>query len=583
MKRMLIADDEPLIRRALADYLADFGYAAETAADGHEALARLRAEDFDILLVDLRMPRVHGLDVIAALVVERPNLPIVVVSGTGVLGDVVEAMRLGAWDYIAKPIVDMEEIVVVIERVLEKARLTAERDHYQQEIERLNHSLEAEVARQTRDLRVRNRRLNAMNYVAHTISHAGDLDTMLARALSAVVGVVQADAASIHLYNPATNSLYVARTLGIGPEALPFPSPLPLGEGLLSAVIESHTARVGTTPPPEGDVPADQLTPAGFHTYAYLPLHVTDRASGWDEHLLATPSTVGLLSVFARHGEGFSSEEVELLTTVGNQLGVAVTRTRYAADLRRAILQLEAANADLLQLDTLRAQFIQNVAHELRTPLALVRGYVELLVEGCLDPDQQTRALTVTRERVEALVKLVESITTLQDMTMQPVTPAAVAPAELLSTAHQMMGQKATAAGVSVSYRDVRHLPQLSGDFERLTQVLCQLLDNACKFSVPGTTVLLGAELSPDGNYLILTVRDEGIGIAEDEHERIFERFYQVDGSATRRYGGTGLGLALVKEITAAHKGWVEVESRVGEGSTFSVFLPRWGAPTAPE
>jgi signal transduction histidine kinase/DNA-binding response OmpR family regulator len=581
MKRLLIADDEPLIRRALADYLTAFGYATETAADGGLALDRLRGEDFDALLVDLRMPRVSGLDVIAALVVERPNLPIVVVSGTGVLGDAVEAMRLGAWDYISKPIIDMEELVVIVERVLEKARLISERDHYQQEIERLNRSLEAEVARQTHDLRVQNRRLGAMNHVAYTISHAGDLDTMLGRALSTVVGAVQADAASVHLYNPATNSLYLARTLGICAEGLPFPSPLPVGEGVVSSVILNHVAQIGATPRDVSAAGTDSVVPPGFHTYAYIPLHVTDGAAGWDEELLATASTVGVLAIFARHGEGFQPEEVELLTTVGNQLGVAVTRTRYAADLRRAFLQLEAANADLLRLDTLREQFIQNVAHELRTPLALVRGYIELLAEGELDPEQQGRALTVIRERVEALVKLVESITTLQDLTTQPLRLSAVAPVELLSTARKMMGQKAIAAGIKVRLLDADQLPPLSGDFDRLTQVLCQLLDNACKFSPSGTSVALGANLSVDGRHIVLTVRDEGIGIPEEEHERIFERFYQVDGSATRRYGGTGLGLALVKEITAAHHGWVRVESGVGVGSTFSVFLPRCEVPAS--
>jgi signal transduction histidine kinase/CheY-like chemotaxis protein len=585
MKRMLIADDEPLIRRALADYLAMLGYATETAADGRQALARLRDEDFDVLLVDLRMPQVHGLDVIAALVVERPNLPIVVISGTGVLGDAVEAMRLGAWDYIAKPIIDMEELVVVVERVMEKARLISERDHYQQEIERLNRSLEAEVARQTNDLRVRNRRLAAMNNVAHTLSHAADLDTMLARALATVVSAVQAEAGCIYLYNPVTDSLYLARTLCLESQDLPYPSPFPLGEGILSTIIHNHTAQVGTVSGSDGDATLRPSVPAGFSTYAYMPLRVTDEAWACDAGLLAKASTVGFLAIFARHGDGFSFEEVELLTTVGNQLGVAVTRTRYAADLRRAIIQLEEANEDLLRLDTLREQFIQNVAHELRTPLALVRGYIELLSAGELDQEQQTKALTVSRERVGALVQLVESITTLQDLTMQPLCLRPVPPADLLSTACKMMGQKASWANVSLHIDDLSlsgdgaRLPEIYGDFDRLTQVLCQLLDNSCKFSAPGTCVTLDARLSPDGNHIILIVTDEGIGIPEEEHERIFERFYQVDGSATRRYGGTGLGLALVREITAAHHGWVQVESEVGAGSTFSVFLPRFHAP----
>ena len=109
---------------------------------------------------------------------------------------------------------------------------------------------------------------------------------------------------------------------------------------------------------------------------------------------------------------------------------------------------------------------------------------------------------------------------------------------------------------------------------EEPAQALHQLLDNACKFSDPGKAVTVLSGVSSTGEYAIITVRDQGIGIAEEEHSRIFDRFYQIDGSAARRYGGTGLGLALVREIVEAHDGWVRVESQVGVGSAFVVGLP---------
>ena len=120
--RILIIDDEPLIRRAMADYLAECGYKTSTAADGAEGLARARAEQFDIVLVDLRMPRVDGLEVITTLHAEQPELPLVVCSGAGALSDATEAMGRGAWAHITKPVLDIDEIVVVVERVLKKAK-----------------------------------------------------------------------------------------------------------------------------------------------------------------------------------------------------------------------------------------------------------------------------------------------------------------------------------------------------------------------------------------------------------------------------------------------------------------------------
>jgi signal transduction histidine kinase len=110
------------------------------------------------------------------------------------------------------------------------------------------------------------------------------------------------------------------------------------------------------------------------------------------------------------------------------------------------------------------------------------------------------------------------------------------------------------------------------GDARRLRQVFDHLLDNAIKFSPNGGTICLS--LGEEGDMVCVQVQDQGIGLPTDELERVFDRFYQVDGSATRRFGGTGLGLALVKEVVEAHGGAVWVESEVGQGSTFTLFLP---------
>ncbi|MEA3342405.1 MAG: GAF domain-containing protein [Chloroflexota bacterium] len=127
IKRILIIDDEPLVRHALADYLTARGYETVTAADGDEGLAQARTGQFHVILIALRIPRPDGLEIIAALHAEQPELPLVVISETGALGDAVEAMRRGAWDYVAKPIRDMEGVAIVVERALERARLLAER------------------------------------------------------------------------------------------------------------------------------------------------------------------------------------------------------------------------------------------------------------------------------------------------------------------------------------------------------------------------------------------------------------------------------------------------------------------------
>jgi signal transduction histidine kinase/DNA-binding response OmpR family regulator len=564
-RRVLIIDDELLIRQAIADYLSDCGYETATASDGAEGLAKAQSEKFDIVLVDLRMPRTDGLEVISTLKSSQPELPIVVVSGTGVLNDAIEAMRQGAWDYLTKPVQDIEEIRVTVERVVERAQLLAERDRYQRELEELNRSLEIEVARQTQDLRMQNRELAALNSVSYAISDPLDLDTMLGRATAAAVDAVQADGGVVRLLNPATGQLVIAAALGFSESFLSSAQAIPLGQGIIGQVAQSGRPYTGSDF--AEDAWLSVLEDEGFRSAICVPLRAGESTS--EKHPI-----VGTLGVVVKTDRDFDAHDVDLLAAIGNQLGVAVARAQYAADLRTTNIQLGQANIELRQLDELREQFIQNVAHELRTPLALVRGYVEMLARGDLDPEEQRAALEVTSRRVETLVELVEAITTLQDLGARPMHVETVSLAELIKTACQMTAQRAVSAGIDLRCDCADDISSVPGDFTRLSQALHQLLDNACKFSPEGTAVSIAAQVDGDEGVVRISVADHGIGIPAEEHERIFERFYQVDGSLTRRYGGTGLGLALAKEVVEAHSGRIGVESEVGVGSTFTMYLP---------
>lgn len=575
-KRVLIIDDEPLIRRAMADYLSEFEYETVVAADGAEGLEQARDESFDVVLVDLRMPRVDGLEVIATLDQEQPQLPVVVVSGTGMLGDAIEAMRQGAWDYITKPVQDIDEILVTVKRVLERASLIAERDQYRRDLEELNRSLEAEVARQTQDLRTQNRRLAALNRISYAISDPLDLDTMLNRALDATMAAFEADGGIVRLLNPATGELVIAAARGVPEPYLLSAQAIRLGEGIVGQVGQSGHPQSGADF--SGDPWLMSLWDGGFQSFLCAPLRAGDEGVfvgvGRAEALTSRPPIVGTLGVMMKEAHSFAAEDVDLLATVGNQIGVAVARAQYAADLKQTNVQLEQANVELRRLDTLREQFIQNVAHELRTPLALVHGYVELLAREELDLEEEKAALDVMTKRVQVLVDLVGAITTLQDLGSQPLDVGLVSPAELIRTVCQMAAQRAAVVGVGLQCDEPADLDVFSGDFTRLTQALYQLVDNACKFSPEGTVVTVEARLSSQADEICISVTDQGIGIPSEEHERIFDLFYQVDGSIARRYGGTGLGLALVKEIVEAHGGRIEVESEMGEGSTFRMCLP---------
>ena len=317
--RLLIIDDEPLIRRSLADYLTECGYECATAADGAAGLVLARSGQFDAVLVDLRMPNVDGLEVIATLHDEQPRLPVTVVSGTGVLNDAIEAMRRGAQDYITKPIQDMGEVEVVVRRVLEKTRLLVERDRYQRE-------LEAEVARQTRDLQ-------ALNHVSYAISDPLDMDTMLRRAIDAAIAAIGADGGAVRLLDPATGHLVVAAARGLPDPYLMSAQAIPLGQGIIGQVAQDGRPRAGkdfTNDPWLAPLHRDEL----YHSYLCVPLRAGEETD-------AKHPIVGTLGVVSQTHRDFDAREVALLATIGNQIGVAVARARYAADLNHANVEME--------------------------------------------------------------------------------------------------------------------------------------------------------------------------------------------------------------------------------------------------
>jgi two-component system phosphate regulon sensor histidine kinase PhoR len=232
---------------------------------------------------------------------------------------------------------------------------------------------------------------------------------------------------------------------------------------------------------------------------------------------------------------------------------------------------------ELRRLQRIRTEFIDNLSHELRTPLTSIRLLTERLSDeltGIEVPDR-------VRDRVASIDvetgHLVQMVTELLDLSRieQGTTLYLddVSAVELLEATMARVRTFADRAGVTLRSREPRGgPPSIRGDRERLGQLLLNLLHNAVKFSFPGGTVTTAADAA--GDMVVLSVEDEGIGIARADQGRIFERFYKTDRARERSQGGTGLGLAIARHIAEAHGGSIRVESEEGRGSTFLVSLP---------
>jgi two-component system phosphate regulon sensor histidine kinase PhoR len=191
---------------------------------------------------------------------------------------------------------------------------------------------------------------------------------------------------------------------------------------------------------------------------------------------------------------------------------------------------------------------------------------------GELQADQQ-KAVAVMTSRLKMLTELVNDLIVIPMVEERALRQEPVDLSSLVQSLVDDFQLAAHQAEVKLETQIAPDLPLVSGDPARLWQVIENLLNNALKFTPAGGSVTV--RIDQAGPKVALEVNDTGIGISPEHLERVFERFYQVDGSSTRRYGGTGLGLALVKEVVEAHSGQVTVESKVGEGSTFRIMLPK--------
>ncbi len=230
----------------------------------------------------------------------------------------------------------------------------------------------------------------------------------------------------------------------------------------------------------------------------------------------------------------------------------------------------------LKRLENIRKDFVANVSHELRTPITLIKGFMETLLDGephsAEDTDRFLKIVARQAERLNAIIEDLLSLSRLEQEHEKALLTTQEADIRgLLQTAIKTCEPKAQTRDIRLELACPEGL-RAPVNAPLLEQAVINLVDNAIKYSEPGRSVEIRAAL--DGQELVVAVRDGGCGIAREHLPRIFERFYRVDKSRSRSLGGTGLGLAIVKHIAQAHGGRVEVESTVGEGSTFRIRLP---------
>lgn len=241
--------------------------------------------------------------------------------------------------------------------------------------------------------------------------------------------------------------------------------------------------------------------------------------------------------------------------------------------------ELQEALDQLTELNRLKNDFISNVSHELRTPLAHMVGYIDLLSAGALGAvtDDQRSAITVLEKSYKRLAGLIDNLLFLSFDSTESLhlEPESVSIQEIFENVVSQYKDKAANENISLTHETPVSLPPVQADGNKLEWALGQLVDNALKFNNKGGRVHITAKL--DGKREQIAVADTGVGIPPEKISDIFEPFHQLDGSTTRRFAGTGIGLTLTKRIIEGHGSKLQVDSVVGKGTRFSFSLPVHG------
>lgn len=403
-------------------------------------------------------------------------------------------------------------------------------------------------------------RLFRLMKVGAAISSELDLDALLRIISQTTSHVLQAERSTVFLVDRGRAELWSRVAEGLDRQEIRIP---------LSAGIAGMVASTGT-PVRISDAHADpRFNPevdkkTGYHTRNILCAPMRNPRG----------QVIGVFQVLNKRGGDFTVVDEQLLGSLSSQAAVAIANAQLYEEVQEAYAQLQ-------MLDRMKSDFLNAISHELRTPLAPILGYTEILLSGGMGalPPASVRGVQAIDESAKRLLRLIESLLAFVRLDHGGVAlnREPVDLASLLIRVAETFQARVVERKQSLHVDCVKGLSPVLADPQELVMALTHLVDNATKFTPTGGTITLRAKpaTTEDGKPAVdVAVEDTGIGISPDLHGKIFERFFQVDSSPTRQFGGVGIGLAVVKQIIEAHGSRVRVESEPDRGSTFGFSLP---------
>ncbi len=482
---ILIVDDERGLRIGTARLLEEEGYEVTAAENGYEGIALGTSCNFDIAIIDMKMPDIDGLDVLSAIKKVFPNTICIVATAFASYDTAIEATRLGAFSYIPKPFTP-DELIYQLKLAYQQRTLLLEAERLKKE-------------REEQMLEIANEK-SRLNTIIKSISD----------------GVLVFNKEGLVVYFNSSALKYLdLKEIKIGE---PIPKNIPTQ---ITALINKY-------------IESEEFIEKSFMTQVdILP-----------------------------HNELIVEAVCSPIKNSDKTLAGVVVVLRNITEMKK--------------VELIKSQFVSMVAHELKTPMAAVQGFLNIMLDGQipLTYEKQQEYLSRSVVRLKSLLDLVNDLLDISRMELKTKQREIVNIdlVEVVKSTVLMLELEIEKKGIVIIQEFGDNLPVIKADLNEITRVITNLLSNAIKYNVDRGKVTIS--LASEQNYLVIKISDTGIGMKPEETANLFQEFFRAKNEKTRNISGTGLGLTIVKRIIESYNGKIKVSSEYGKGTEFIIQFP---------
>jgi len=544
--RILVVDDEKVVTQLFKRALEEKNYEVLTAENGCEALQRIEKRSFNLLIIDLKMPGMSGVDVLKEIKKINPYIEVIVITGYPTVELAVEAIKIGAYDFICKPF-EMDKMRLTIEGCLERQKLN------------ISHIQISE--------------LMTLFEVGKTVTAASNLDSLLGRILDSALEITKAKKGLLLMLSEGNGELSIKAARGLHKD-MEEESMIRFGEVILDRVAKekrpvlvNHIDEI--IPLRKRNVTQHRFTQLLEAPLLSIPLHSQGNILG----------VVGISSKIT--GETFTEREQTLLSVLASQAAAAIENAKLYKQLedrikrlRQTINQLNHTQNQLIQTEKMAAvgRLAFGIAHEIRNPLAIISEGVDFLKGSLLKKDGLAEG-TIKKikrcvERANSIIIELLKFSRTSEIKLQPVKIC-----KLLDDTVILIRNQANLRNIRIRRDFPEKDIQIEADYNMLRQAFFNLCINAIDAMPKGGSLRIGVcrqREKKSKNKIIIEIEDTGKGVPKNKLSKIFEPFF-----TTKEQGkGAGLGLSVVHLILQRHKAAIQVQSQIGKGTKFIIKLP---------